>query len=58
MSHTVVSLEGDIAREKTVEWEKFCPLIAVVNVRMEEHSVCDSTRAGALYIMLTTTVQW
>ena len=41
MSHTVVSLEGDIAGEKTVEWGKFCPVIAVVNVRMEEQSVCD-----------------
>ena len=41
MSPTLVSLEGDIAGEKAVEWEKFCPVIAVVYVRMEEQSVCD-----------------
>ena len=41
MSHTVVSLEGDIAGEEMVDWEKFCPVIAVVNVRTEEQSMCD-----------------
>ena len=35
-SPTLVSLEGDRA-----EWEKFCSVIAVVDVRGEEQSVCD-----------------
>ena len=40
-SPTLVSLEGDIAGEETAEWEKFCPVTAVVHVRGEEQSVCD-----------------